>query len=35
MPMKRIAEKVQNDKINYTKKCAEEEIACAKILSGK
>ena len=34
MPMKRIAEKVQNEKVNYIKKINEEENNCAKILSG-
>ena len=35
LPMKRITEKVENEKVNYVKKIKEEEKNCAKILSGK
>jgi hypothetical protein len=35
MPMKRIAEKVHNERTNYVRKIAEEEQACAKMLAGK
>jgi hypothetical protein len=35
MPMKRMTEKVQNEKMNYLKKISDEEKNCAKILSGK
>jgi hypothetical protein len=35
MPMKRITEKVQNERANYVRKIAEEEQACAKMLAGK
>ncbi len=35
MPMKRITEKVHNERANYLRKIAEEEQACAKMLSGK
>jgi hypothetical protein len=35
LPMKRITEKVENEKVNYLKKIEEEEKHCAKILSGK
>lgn len=33
--MKRITDKIENDKANYLRKIAEEEKNCAKILSGK
>jgi len=33
--MKRITEKVQNERANYAKKIAEEEANCMKMLSGK
>lgn len=35
LPMKRITDKIENDKANYLRKIAEEEKNCAKILSGK
>ena len=35
LPMKRITQKVENEKVNYVKKIKEEERNCAKILSGK
>lgn len=35
MPMKRITEKVHNERANYVRKIAEEEQACAKMLAGK
>ena len=35
MPMKRITEKVENERANYVRKIAEEEVAYTKMLSGK
>ena len=35
LPMKRLTDKIENDKAQYLKKIAEEEKHCASILSGK
>lgn len=35
MPMKRITEKIENERANYVRKIAEEEKVAARMLSGK